>query len=231
MRVSAIMPTRGMDRRNFAIGAVQAFLTQGYSNRDLLILDEEKDPTFTGNGFDIARSLREMGKNAGAPINYWRWYSEPMNIPQKRNFLCARAPGDLIAHWDSDDWSGPDRIQDQVARLLRSGLDVTGYHDVLFYDQDKDLAYQYRSHKKTYAVGTSLMFFPSWWKNNMFREDKNIGEDNEFVFAADREKRIVCAPGGAHIVARIHSGNTCKKTQLGCSFVPVHRDMIPAEFF
>lgn len=41
---------------------------------------------------------------------------------------------DLIAHWDSDDWSHPQRIAEQVALLEQTGADLTGYRDAIFWD-------------------------------------------------------------------------------------------------
>ena len=55
-------------------------------------------------------------------------------IGAKRNYGCERAAGDVIAHWDDDDYSAPERLADQVQRLLESGKAVTGFHSMRFTD-------------------------------------------------------------------------------------------------
>ena len=55
-------------------------------------------------------------------------------IGEKRNFGAGRARGAVIAHWDDDDYSAPDRLEDQVGRLLQSGKAVTGYFAMRFTD-------------------------------------------------------------------------------------------------
>jgi glycosyltransferase involved in cell wall biosynthesis len=41
---------------------------------------------------------------------------------------------DIIAHLDSDDWSHPRRLQEQVALLEASGKMCVGYRELLFWD-------------------------------------------------------------------------------------------------
>ena len=38
-------------------------------------------------------------------------------LGDKRNRLCELARGEIIVHWDDDDWHGRDRIARQVAAL------------------------------------------------------------------------------------------------------------------
>ena len=54
-----------------------------------------------------------------------------------RNFAglgCVAMDADLIAHFDSDDWSHPRRLEEQVALLEASGKQCVGYREMLFWD-------------------------------------------------------------------------------------------------
>ncbi len=50
-----------------------------------------------------------------------------------RNLANAQTDADIIIHWDSDDWSHPNRIAEQVALLQASGAECVGYGQMLFY--------------------------------------------------------------------------------------------------
>jgi Glycosyl transferase family 2 len=55
-------------------------------------------------------------------------------IGAKRNLACEEARGEIIAHWDDDDWHAPDRLRYQTQALLHRGADVCGLATLLFYD-------------------------------------------------------------------------------------------------
>lgn len=178
-----------------AAKALDSFLRQTYTNRELVILDDADDPSFP------------QGVTAEG-VRYWV-INERLNIPQKRNRINAMTNGDCIAHWDSDDWSEPERMAEQVALLESSGKPVVGYNNVTFINPEGNLSKYYG--KPDYALGTSLCYFKWWWELHKFREDRPVGSDNAFVGEAGRAKQIACVDGGTRIIARIHSGNTSKK--------------------
>src|SRR5262249_43555646 len=108
--VSCIMPT--YNRRRFLPLALQTFQAQDYPHKELLVLDDGTDPIG-----DLAE---------GQPgLRYGRLPSR-IAIGAKRNLGCARAAGEVIAHWDDDDWYAPDRLRYQVGPLLGGAADVTG---------------------------------------------------------------------------------------------------------
>jgi glycosyltransferase involved in cell wall biosynthesis len=64
----------------------------------------------------------------GEPSARYIHFGIKHSIGAKRNLGCEAARGEIIAHWDDDDYSAPGRLEDQVRRILTSGKAVTGYN-------------------------------------------------------------------------------------------------------
>lgn len=108
--VSCIMPT--WNRRPFLSLALQMFRQQDYPNRELIIIDDGDDPVG-----DLAENM--------PGVHYIRLTTRA-SIGAKRNLACRQAQGQIIAHWDDDDWYSPDRLRYQVAPILAGQADLTG---------------------------------------------------------------------------------------------------------
>jgi glycosyltransferase involved in cell wall biosynthesis len=214
MLVSAIMPTRG--RQAFAEKALASFLSQTYADKELIILDDADDPSF---------DLREWPAN----IRYER-LGKRYTVGAKRNLCCECARGELVVHWDSDDWSAPDRISMQVQLMQETAKSVVGFRSLTFYDAGKALTAKWCAEEQlrsiSYALGSSLMYRRSWWETHRFPND-NIGEDNFFVSDAAAVEELHTAHGDLHLIARIHEGNTSPKDIDGMRLVSAE---LPAEF-
>jgi glycosyltransferase involved in cell wall biosynthesis len=137
-------------------------------------------------------------------------------IGEKRNFGCQYAHGDVICHWDDDDYSAPERLADQMCRLAESGKAVTGYHSMRFTDGAK--WWQYRG-ERHYALGTSLCYRRAWWDAHRFPAIQ-IGEDNGFVETAWRAGELATVDGTQFMHATIHAANTSPR-MLGSNWVPL----------
>src|ERR1043166_1939763 len=128
-------------------------------------------------------------------------------IGAKRNALCEHANGDIIVHWDDDDWSHPNRIADQVSHLESSGKDVVGYRELLFWNENLNNARRYIG-EEGYAPGSSLCYRKSFWEANQF-PDEMRGEDNHFTSVARKQGVMISVPANGMMVCRIHNDNTC----------------------
>lgn len=193
--VSCIMPTR--DRRAFVPIALECFLRQDYVERELVIVDDGRDAV----GDLVPPDPR---------IRYER-LGRPLALGAKRNLACRLARGELVAHWDDDDWSAPRRLSAQVEALRRSGADVAGLDELLFYDPARDRAWLYayppRSSRPWVAGGT-LCYRRGFWQAHPFPE-VDVGEDTRFVWA--RGARVVALADRSLYVATVHAGNTSVK--------------------
>ena len=119
--VSCIMPTTG-DRRRFLPQAIKCFQRQTYPNLELVILCDGED--------DLSDLIPRDDKR----IRYFYLGRDHRTIGTKRNVACERAKGDLIAHFDDDDWSHPDRLSFQVGALLAEGAEVCRLSQLSFFE-------------------------------------------------------------------------------------------------
>src|SRR5215475_12372109 len=99
--VSCIMPTR--DRRPFVGQAVEQFLAQDYPDRELIVVDDGEDPIGDLLPADPRIRLLRLDRR--------------MTIGAKRNLACEAATGDIVVHWDDDDWMAGWRLTYQVTAL------------------------------------------------------------------------------------------------------------------
>jgi len=174
--------------------SIQCFLSQTYANRELLIVED---------GEDSSRGLVPDDNR----IRYVHLGGK-MSIGNKRNAANSLARGEIICHWDDDDWSAPGRVAEQVqALLVNPNAMVAGYSAMPFQDVQTGEIRVY-SGERDYCVGTSLCYWKRWWAHVKFL-NVNVGEDNNFVFAS--AGRIVSASGIGMMVARNHHKTTDKR--------------------
>ncbi len=211
------MPTRG--RQALAKLAVECFLSQTHADRDLVILDDHDDPSFP---FGYDHPL----------IRYYAldYTVGKLNIPQKRNWVNGLAKGQTICHWDSDDYSAPTRLEQQMQLMETSGKQVVGYSSMFFYDEASDRAFHWESARNIYALGTSLVYRKEFWQAHPYIEGYFVGSDNMFVKAALNAGQLVSVHAGPMMVARVHANNTSEKRLRDPGYHPVPLERLPVEF-
>lgn len=183
--VCCIMLTR--DRPAMTARAVASFRAQTYERKRLLVYDTGKLEYSSGFGC--------------GPEVYHVWAKDRGAIGELRNHANGHWTGydleksDIIAHFDSDDWSHPQRLAEQVALLQSSGADCVGYNDALCWDTRISVnlvdpleddyvltrkAWLYANHvPPTYALGGSFCYWRRVWEAHPF-EALNHGEDERW---------------------------------------------------
>ncbi|HXI42055.1 MAG TPA: glycosyltransferase family A protein [Bryobacteraceae bacterium] len=190
--VTCMMLTR--NRREWLPRAIACYQAQTYANRELLIVMDGED----------VRDVIPADTDHSISVHYLSG-APPMPIGAKRNFACGEARGEIIAHFDDDDFSAPGRLEDQVQRLLETGKSVTGYHAMRYTDGSN--WWEYRNASIAYAVGLSLCYRRTFWERHQFREIQ-LGEDNIFVAEAAAAGELATADAGELMYGTIHAGNT-----------------------
>jgi O-antigen biosynthesis protein len=201
--VSCIMPTSG--RRGFVPHAIRLFLEQDYRRKELIVVDDGEDAVV-----DLMPPDPE--------IRYVR-ESVRRRVGGKRNVACEIARGEVVAHWDDDDWYAPWRLSYQVAAL--DGVQLCGLDRMLFIDEPAGRAweYVYPQGGSPWVHGATLCYRHQLWQRTRFT-DVSIGEDTLFVSAAPgNEVRIL--ERREFYVGRIHPGNVSPKQMRDPRWHPV----------
>jgi glycosyltransferase involved in cell wall biosynthesis len=191
--VSCVMPTAG--RAAFVELALRYFLRQDYPARELIVVDDGRA--------SVAHLMPDDER-----VRYTALESV---LGAKRNHACALARGELIVHWDDDDWMAPDRLRRQVVPLLDDGADVCGAASLLYLDRNRRRAwrYAYPRGRRRWVTGNTLCFTRESWERDPFPEVR-VGEDTRFVWS-ERSRRLLVLEDDEFLVGLIHDANASPK--------------------
>ena len=194
--VSCILPTSRL-RQHFVLHAIHNFLVQDYSDAELIIIDDGP----------VAIDLGFADDNR---IHYHYFPEKFSTLGAKRNYACAQANGDIILHWDDDDWYAPDWISKQVEVLLSGGADICGLKQLYFFKPETMQAwlYDYGRNNRAWVAGATLAYKKAFWKQHPFT-DRQVGEDNYFVWQPGAVVQAHDYTDG--FVSMLHRGNTSPK--------------------
>ena len=217
------------DRPAMTARAIRSFEAQTYPRKILLVLDSGHQKLNLRNGTRLiyatvdARSATEiLGKNTEVTSHVG---------PLTHGELCNLANGmtegaDILAHFDSDDWSHPRRLDEQVAELTATRnmyrvsqgrndpVECVGYNDMLFWDSTSGEAWFYTHPGKHYAVGASHCYWRSAWEREKFKPLLR-GADTEWL------RRVRCVGStcsqiqGPMMICEIHGGNVSSRIRDG----------------
>jgi hypothetical protein len=189
--VCAVMLVNG--REAMTRRAIRSFREQTYEAKSLMIIDNGDVPLAPmGYRKDLMHiCLPREGRTVGALRNYANGRRNEYDDWSK-----------IIIHWDSDDWSHPNRIAEQVALLQSSGKQCVGYRDMLFWHDGarhnaageileefppsltgyrstglQPAAWLYSNPDTQYCLGTSLCYWRSVWEQRPFPDLPKPGKE------------------------------------------------------
>jgi glycosyltransferase involved in cell wall biosynthesis len=184
------MPTR--DRPQFVRQALWYFQRQDYPRKQLVVIDDGVRPV--GDLLPDEDSVRYVRLSSHVPIG------------AKRNIGCEAAAGEVVAHFDDDDWMAPDRLRRQVEELYRSETDVCGLSPLRYFKLDSGDAFVYRRpDPESWVAPGSLVYRRSAWASRRF-PDTDTGECDEFVRRFE-PSRIHALNAPDLYIALLHPGN------------------------
>jgi glycosyltransferase involved in cell wall biosynthesis len=192
------MPT--YNRRPFVGQAIEYFQRQSYSQKELIIVDDGEQTVE-----DLARP-------------HWnvRYVSLPrrQSIGEKRNIALAASAGELIAHWDDDDWYDEHRLRYQIAPLLSGEADMTALQMSFLYDLASDRAWSVDEavYRQMFFLGIhtgSICYRAPQGRDALSFPVMNLGEDVEFIRKAVRRgARLLRLPNDALFASLVaHAGD------------------------
>jgi glycosyltransferase involved in cell wall biosynthesis len=195
--LSCIMPT--YNRRPFIRLALTRFREQTYPNRELVVVDDGRDPV--GDLLQDEPAVRYFRIEGRLPIG------------AKRNRACAEARGEIVVHWDDDDWYAPDRLERQAAPILRGEADITGLENrfVLQVPHRRFWTVDARLHRSMFVGdvhGGTLAFRRSIWAGGIRYPEVDLAEDAMLLQQAlARGHRLVKVENQGSFVYVRHSAN------------------------
>lgn len=176
--------------------ALASYLSQDYENLELVVVDSDREPIE-----DLVRDIPNCRYS----------YIKADRLSIKRNFGVRESKGELIVHFDADDWSGPNRVSDQVRML--GDAQVGGYSQAFWYDY--------------MATRASLYRGDLWQANLIYRRDYALAYPwdercfyaEEWPFLApvrNRKGTVPTGDAGANFVATVSDRNE-RRTAMGAS--------------
>lgn len=193
--VSVVLPTH---RSHPLIKqAVACYLAQDWREKELIVID--------------SAYCREWFTDV--PEDELVYFHAPSftNLAKKRNIAARIAEGEIIVHFDYDDWQAPTRISHQVEALLKSGKPVLGYHTVTFWDDVEQKASIYRG-GIDYGWGPNLCYRREYAVSNPFCEFISVAEDDDWTLGARIRGDLASVDGRGQMVVRLHDGNPRRPT-------------------
>jgi glycosyltransferase involved in cell wall biosynthesis len=193
--VSCIMPTR--NRRHLVGQAIAYFLRQDYPRKELIVVDDGED------------CIADLVPN-DPRLRYIR-LERRTPLGAKRNLACYASRGELIAHWDDDDWMAPDRLSRQVSALLAADAVATGARDVLYYRIHAGDAWLYHgpADAQPWPVGGTLVYRRQAWEAHAF-DEIGVGEDTSFVASLPSDQ-VHASVDSSFYVGLLHADNAAPK--------------------
>jgi glycosyltransferase involved in cell wall biosynthesis len=195
--ISCIMPTR--NRRALVPFALSQFARQDYPNLELIVIDD---------GDDAVSDLMPADER----IRYVH-PQRALTLGAKRNLGCELASGEIVVHWDDDDWYGAGRLSAQAAPILGGSADVSALSMALVLDLT-DMrfwrcrpAHHARVHYRDLCPGT-MAFNRSLWLRGARYAPVRCAEDVAFLKSLPASTRITRLPEDHHFVCVRHAGNT-----------------------
>lgn len=197
--LSCIMPTRA--RPAFVAQSIRYFQRQDYPALELLIVYEDDSDLPADISDTRIRCLRVApGTSIGA----------------KRNEAVRLARGQLIAHWDDDDWYGEQRLSRQAAPIRHNIADITGLNDMLFMARQQGEFWTcsrslFRRMFIENVSGGTLVYRRSLWERHGHYPATSLREDADFLQKTLRGGARLCRVPGSELCIYVrHHGNTWK---------------------
>jgi len=207
--VSILTPT--YDKRcDFLKFVAKGITMQTYKNiLEWVILDGTKTGVSILPG--VIEELRKM-KNIPTIVYITQDVNRNNKVGALRNILKKEAKGDILIHFDDDDYYPEDRISHAVSRINETGHQLAGNSDLFMYDVHFKSLYQFKSFGQNHILGGTMAYTKKYANNHDFDEKVTHAEESSFTNKYKEPAALLNAK--KVIVASSHGINTYSKKKI-----------------
>jgi hypothetical protein len=211
-RVSCVMPT--WNRGLFVPQAIRCFLGQDYPNKELVIIDDGDERV-------------EAAVPPGAPIRYVA-IDRRLTLGEKRNVGVEMSAGDVIAHWDDDDWYAPGYLTRMVREVVGGGVGaLAGVSRYLVLMLETG---ELRMCRSGGPAGATFCFHRELWARHRYRSARRA---EDYFFLQDARPAVLRVDDPELFAVVRHRGHTWTSDNGGdvdrrLAKLPIHRRSIEA---
>ena len=129
-----------------------------------------------------------------------------------RNIAKNKASGDILIHFDDDDFYPECRIKHAVEQLNRTGKEIAGNSDLYMYDVHFKTLYQFRSFGPNHILGGTMAYTKNYANKHTFDEEVTHAEEGSFTNRFKEPAAVLDAKKS--IIASSHGINTYSKKKI-----------------
>ena len=134
------------------------------------------------------------------------------SIGNLRNILKKKASGEILIHFDDDDFYPECRIKHAVDRLNATKLQLAGASDLYMYDVHFKSLYQFRSFGDNHILGGTMAYTKKYAMKHDFDESVTHAEEASFTNKFTETAAVLLSK--KTMIASSHSMNTYSKKQI-----------------
>jgi glycosyltransferase involved in cell wall biosynthesis len=192
--VSILTPTH--NRRFFIPQFLKIVRNQIYNGPiEILIADDGTDPIY------------DLVKNDSS-FKYIR-FNEKKPLGYKRNLLASEAKGEILIHFDDDDYYPPSRVSHAVESLMKSEKLIAGSSLCHIYDTSLKKIFVSGPFGQNHATAGTFAYKKEYIKNNKFN-DEAIAQEEPF-FTRNFSNNLIQLDALKTILIIKHAKNTWDK--------------------
>jgi len=186
--VSVIIPTYG--RPEFLKKAIELVRRQDYPNIEVVIVDDSPQPQ------------ADLPKDNN--IKYIHLKSR-VSIGEKRNVAVQNAKGQVVVHWDDDDYFREHRVSEQVAPILRGEVDMTVLEHHYYFHLPTQAFYTVKRASSWGPHFATFVYKKSLFDKGLRYPETSMAEDYafaEFALKQGASIRVMSNEDGKHVYVR-----------------------------
>jgi glycosyltransferase involved in cell wall biosynthesis len=195
--VSVIIPT--YERPQFLGKAIELIQRQDYPNLEIVVVDDGR--VSQANNPDLAGAL------SASNVRYIH-LAERLSIGAKRNIAVENCRGEIVVHWDDDDYFREHRISAQVAPIIRGEVDMTVLEHHYYYILPTQSFYIVKRASSWGPHFGTFVFRKSLFDSGIRYPDNSMAEDYAFAeFALNKGATVYVMNNedGKHVYVRHHN--------------------------